>query len=143
MCIYLQKGYEMKIGDKIRIHESIAGKSFSYDAESILEVTQSKTDETHIAFDLAESLMRGGVAEAATFPEEIHKHQGTNESPVILPDYSANEPEPISHVAPAENGLHGHNDNAGQSLRTRTGSGVKKRATRLRKNAPNSLDSGV
>jgi hypothetical protein len=69
----------MKIGEKVRIKESLSGHGFMYSEGEIVEITQGNIE--HL-----EGLMRGGSAEAATFPDTPTPNRGENEGTDIHTD---------------------------------------------------------
>ncbi len=69
----------MKIGDKVRIKEALAGANFIYVDNEIVEIT-------HQNIDIIEGLLRGGSAEAETFQATPEANRGTNESVDIHTD---------------------------------------------------------
>lgn len=86
----------MKIGDRVRIKESLAGMGFDYSEGQMVELNESN-------FEHLEGLMRGGSAEAETFQDTTTTNREANESiDLHTDDGSGPEPESDTELVKAK-----------------------------------------
>lgn len=134
----------MKIGEKIRIKLSLAGKDFAFCEGDILTISENRNTDTEIAIDTAEGLLRGGSAEAATFQDTPTTNQGQNADTHILPDDGKNVIEDGAKPdESAGSGVLRSDDDQGQPTRVHEGASDGEHPDELREDAPSSAEPEV
>ena len=130
----------MKIGDKVRIKLSLAGLDYAFCEGAIVTITQSKNDDENISINVAESLLRGGSAEAVDFREETRSDTKQNETADILPDNRTSIGADDTLSNETESGILRPDVQQGQSVSISGRRSDAKRRSELRKDAADSAE---